>query len=212
MIHDEVAVPITIMVVDDHPLLRKGIVELIATQDDMRVVAEAGGGREAVEQYAGHHPDVVLMDIVMPDMDGVDAIVKLRALYPAAKIIVFTTYSGDCRVMAAMHAGAAGFMLKNAICDELLQSIRNVHGGAREIQKGIAIEMALHLGSGKLTPREIQLLRQVADGLSNKRIARNLGIAEDTVNQHMKNILSKLNANDRTHAVTIALKRGVFFL
>jgi DNA-binding NarL/FixJ family response regulator len=201
--------PIRILTVDDHPLLREGIAAVISGETDMVLVAEASNGREAVEQFRAHRPDVTLMDIQMPQMNGIDGILAIRKEFPEAHIIVLTTYSGDAQAVRAFHAGASGYLLKGMLRKELVETIRTVHAGKKRIPPEIAMEIAEHHADDALTEREIEVLRQVAEGNGNKMIAAHLSISEDTVKAHMKSILSKLGANDRTHAVTIGLKRGI---
>ncbi|HKR85588.1 MAG TPA: response regulator transcription factor [Terriglobales bacterium] len=201
--------PIRILTVDDHPLLREGIAAVLSGETDMTLVAEASNGREAVEQFRAHRPDVTLMDIQMPLMNGIEGILAIRKEFPDAHIIVLTTYSGDAQAVRAFHAGAAGYLLKGMLRKELVETIRSVHAGKKRIPPEIAMEIAEHHADDALTEREIEVLRQVAEGNGNKMIAAHLSISEDTVKAHMKNILSKLGANDRTHAVTIGLKRGI---
>ena len=200
---------IGIMVVDDHPLLREGIAAVIGGQPDMRLLAEATNGVEAVEQFATHRPDITLMDLQMPEMSGIDAIAAIRARAPDARIVVLTTYHGDVQALRAFKAGASGYLLKSMLRKELIDTIRVVHGGGKRIPPEIASEIAEHATSEALSVREIEVLVQVAGGNANKRVAALRGISEETVKAHMKSILSKLSANDRTHAVTIALKRGI---
>lgn len=201
--------PITVLLADDHPLMRAGLADAIASQPDMRVVAEAGNGREAVAQFHAVRPDVTVMDIMMPEMCGVLALQEIRRDFPQARVLMLTTFKGDVQILRAVQGGAAGFLLKSTLRTELLETIRAVHAGQRRIPPDIAMELAQHLGQGTLSPRETEVLNCAAGGQSNKRIALQLAISEETVKAHMKNVLSKLGARDRTHAVTIALKRGI---
>jgi len=200
---------IRILTVDDHPLLREGVASMINAEPDMQLVAEADSGEEAIKQFRSHRPDVTLMDLQMPGMNGVDAISAIREEFADARIIVLTTYTGDVQVLHALKAGAAGYLLKSALRTELLNAIRTVHTGHRHVTASIATEIAQHVGEIALSERELEVLRKVAAGNSNKQVAAQLGISEDTAKAHMKNILAKLNANDRTHAVTIAVRRGI---
>ena len=200
---------IRILTVDDHPILREGIAAILAAEPDFELVGEANNGREAVDQFRTHRPDVTLMDLQMPHMNGIEAIRAIRKEFPDARIIVLTTYSGDAQAVRAFAAGAFGYLLKSMLRKELIETIRSVHGGKKRIPPEIAVEMAEHHTDDALTEREIEVLLHVAGGRANKMIAVDLKISEETVKAHMKNILSKLGANDRTHAVTIALKRGI---
>jgi len=201
--------PIRVLVVDDHPLLRTGLGEAIASQPDMALAGEAADGREAVERFHALRPDVTVMDIAMPEMGGVEAMAAIRQDFPNARIVMLTTFKGDAQILRAVQGGAAGFLLKSTLRKDLLDTIRAVHQGQRRIPPEIAMELAQHMGQGPLSAREIEVLQSAACGHSNKQIAALLKISEETVKAHMKNVLCKLNANDRTHAVTIALKRGI---
>jgi DNA-binding NarL/FixJ family response regulator len=203
---------IRILTVDDHQLLREGIAAVLARQDDMTLVGEAGNGREAIEAFRRLKPDVTLMDLRMPEINGIEAITAIRAEFPAARIIVLTTYKGDAQAAAALKAGAAGYLLKSLVRKELIETIRLVHSGKRRVPPEIATEIAEHVADDALTEREVEVLRRVAGGMSNKLIAAELDISEETVKTHMKSILPKLDASDRTHAVMIALKRGILDL
>jgi len=200
--------PIRVLTVDDHPLLRGGISGAIMAQPDMTVVAEATDGDEAIALFRVHRPDITLMDLRMPKANGIDAITAIRKEWPTARIIVLTTYGGDVQALRAFKAGASGYLLKSMLRTELIDTIRLVHAGHRRIPQEIAVEMAEHVADDALTSRELETLRGVASGSSNKLIAEQLGISEHTVKGHLKSILSKLGATDRTHAVMIALKRG----
>lgn len=200
---------IRILTVDDHPLIREGIAAVLESEPDMVVVAEANNGRDAIEQFRTHHPDVTLMDLQMPEMNGIEAIAAIRENFANARIIVLTTYSGDAQALRAFKAGASGYILKNMLRKELLETIRSVHAGRKRIPPEIAVEIAEHHSDDLLTEREVEVLREVASGNANKVVADRLNISEETVKAHMKSILSKLGANDRTHAVTIAVKRGI---
>lgn len=203
---------IRVLAVDDHPILREGIAKMLQGQDDMVLVGQASNGREAIESFRLLRPDVTLMDLRMPDMNGIDAIAAIRAEAPNARIVVLTTYAGDVQAAAALKAGAAGYLLKNLLRKELLDTIRVVHSGKRRVPPEVAAEIAEHVADDALTEREIEVLRRVAAGKSNKVIAAELDISEGTVKTHLRSILPKLDANDRTHAVTIALKRGILDL
>ena len=196
------------MVVDDHPLMREGIVAVIQGAADITVVGEAGNGQQAIEMFRAHRPDVTLMDLQMPIMNGIDAIKTIRLEYPTSHFIVLTTYQGDVQALRALKAGATGYLLKNMIWKDLPESIRAVHSGRRRIPPEIAEALVEHVADDALTEREVEVLRRVATGTANKVIAFELSVSEATVKAHMKNILAKLGANDRTHAVTIAVKRG----
>jgi DNA-binding NarL/FixJ family response regulator len=198
--------------VDDHPLLREGVAALVTSQPDMALVSEASNGREAIEQFRIHRPDVTLMDLQMPDMNGVDAMIAICGEFPGARIIVLTTYAGDVQAIRALKAGARAYLLKSLLRKELLETIRLVHAGQRRVLPAIAADLAEHAGDELLSAREIEVLRLVAGGNANKEIAALLSITEETVKGHVKNILAKLGANDRTHAVTIGLKRGIIDL
>jgi DNA-binding NarL/FixJ family response regulator len=203
---------IRILTVDDHPLLRDGIAAVLESQPDMTLVGQACNGREAIECFRRLRPDVTLMDLRMPDISGIEAITAIRAEFPEARIIVLTTYAGDAQAAAALKAGAAGYLLKNQVRKELLETIRVVHAGKRRILPEIASEIAEHFADDVLTQREVEVLKRVAAGKPNKLIAAELDISEGTVKTHMKSILPKLDASDRTHAVMIALKRGILDL
>lgn len=199
---------IRVLAVDDHPLLREGVAAVIEGQPDMELVAEATSGLEAIEKYREHRPDVVLMDVRMPDMDGIAALGAIRAEFPQARVIVLTTYPGDVQAQRAIKAGAKGYLLKGMLRLELVQAIREVAAGGRRIPSEVASALAEHFNGETLTPREVEVLRLVATGSSNKRVSAQLELSEETVKAHMRSILAKLSANDRTHAVTIAIKRG----
>ena len=200
---------IRILCVDDHPLLREGIATLVATQPDMALVAEASSGREAIEQFRLHQPDVTLMDVQMDGMNGIEAIIAIRAEWRTAKIIVLTTYAGDVLAQRALKAGAHAYVLKGSIRREILDTIRDVSRGLKRIEPDVAADLAIHQSDASLTPREIEVLSLVAAGNSNKLIAAQLKINEETAKTHIKSILAKLDANDRTHAVMLGLQRGV---
>jgi len=206
------ATPIRLLAVDDHALLREGIAALVQQQDDMVLAGEAADGVDALVQFRRLKPDVTLLDLQMPKMDGIDTLIAIRQEFPDARIIVLTTYRGDAQATRALKAGAMGYLLKSGLRRELLDTVRAVHAGQRRVPPEIASGIAEHIGDEALSPREIDVLRRVAAGASNKIIARELGITEETVKAHMKNILGKLSAQDRTHAVTIALRRGIIEL
>lgn len=199
---------IRILTVDDHPLLREGIAAVLQDEPDMMLVAEASNGREAVALYREHRPDITLMDLQMPEMNGIDAISAIRGEFPNARFVVLTTYAGDVQAVRAIKAGAFGYLLKGMIRAELLNTIRAVHAGQRCIPREIASQIANYLADDALTDREVDVLQRVAAGHANKEIAAQLRLSEETVKAHVKSILSKLRANSRTHAVTIGLKRG----
>ncbi len=204
--------PIRILAVDDHPLVRQGIAGLVGVQPDMTLVAEASTGREAIQQFRTHHPDITLMDLQMPEMSGLDALIAIRNEFPEAKVIVLTTYVGDVQIRRALKAGAQAYLLKNTLHKELLETIRAVHAGKKALSPEASYEVAEHATDDALTPAEIAVLRLIAAGNANKRIADQLSITEETVKSRVKNILSKLGANDRAHAAMIGLKRGIIEL
>ncbi len=203
---------IRIMTVDDHPVLRQGIAALIADQPDLTLVAEATNGREAIQQFRAHRPDVTLMDLQMPEMNGLDAMIAIRGEFADAKIIVLTTYAGDVQARRALQAGARGYLLKNSLHKELLDTIRAVHGGRKNLSPEVSFDLAEHAAEEALSPLEVRVLRLIAEGNSNKEIAARLSVTEDSVKGHVRNILSKLGANDRTHAAMIGIKRGIIEL
>jgi DNA-binding NarL/FixJ family response regulator len=200
---------IRVLAVDDHALLRDGIAGLIADESDMTLVAEAANGREAIEQFRKHRPDVTLMDLMMPEMNGVEAMTAIRTEFPDARIIVLTTYTGDVQVARALNAGASGYLLKTTLRTELVATIRAVHAGRKALSPDITIHLTKHAAEEALSPSEIRVLRLIAGGLSNKEIAAKLAITEEAVKGQVKNILSKLGANDRTHAAVIGLRNGI---
>jgi len=199
---------IRILTVDDHPLLRKGIAALVNTEPDMKLIAEASNGQEAIEKFRSHRPDVTLMDLQMPGLNGIEAIDRILSEFPDARIIVLTTYSGDAQVLRALKAGARAYILKRQAHRELLDTIRAVHGGQKRIPADLAAELLVR-AKDDLTPREIDVLQLIADGKTNKEIGDHLSIGEASVKSHVANILSKLDARDRAHAVAIGLKRGI---
>ena len=203
---------IRILTIEDHQLLREGIAAVLEAPEDMTLVAQASNGLEGIEIFRRLQPDITLMDLRMPDMSGIETIAAIRAEFPKARIIVLSTYAGDAQAAAALKAGASGYLLKNLIRKELIETIRAVYSGKRRIPPEIAMEIAEHVADDALSEREIEVLRRVAAGKANKVIAAELGIAEATVKTHMKSILPKLDASDRTHAVMIALRRGILDL
>jgi DNA-binding NarL/FixJ family response regulator len=200
---------IRILCVDDHPVVRQGIAGLISVQADMVLLAEAGDGREAIQQFRAQRPDVTLMDLQMPEMHGLDAIIAIRGEFPDARIIVLTTYAGDVQALRALKAGACAYLLKNALHKELLGAIRAVHAGRKMLSPEVSIEIAEHATDDALTGAEIRVLRLIAHGNANKEIARELSLSEETVKGQVRNILSKLGAKDRTHAAMIGFRRGI---
>ena len=203
---------IRILAVDDHPMFRQGIAGLVAAQPDMCLVAEAANGREAIQQFRAHHPDVTLMDLQMPEINGLDAMIAIRGEFPDARIIVLTTYMGDVQVLRALKAGARGYLLKQSLNKELTDTIRAVHAGRKVLSNEVSLQLAEHAGEDLLTPAEIRVLRLIAEGYANKEIGAQLAISEETIKSQVRSILSKLNANDRTHAAMIGLKRGIIEL
>jgi DNA-binding NarL/FixJ family response regulator len=203
---------IKVLAVDDHPLVRKGIASILANEGDMQLVGEAGNGREAVDLFRQHHPDVVLMDLRMPDMDGVQATQAIRKDFPDARIIALTSYDGDQDIYRALEAGVRGYMLKEMVHTDVLRAIRTVHSGKRLMPQEVAERLSEYFPQVALTPREVEVLGHVARGLANKEIADLLGTASGTIKMHIQNILEKLGASDRTHAVTIAIQRGILHL
>ncbi len=201
--------PIRIMAVDDHPLIRQGIALLVSAQPDLTLVAEATNGREAVQQFRAHRPDVTLMDLQMPEMSGLDAISTIRGEFPEARIIVLTTYAGDVQAHRAVKAGSRAYLLKDTLHRELVETIRAVHTGKKYLSPEITFQLAEHVADDSLTSAEIQVLRLIAEGSANKEIAAQLALSEETVKGQVRNILSKLGAKDRTHAAMIGLKRGI---
>jgi DNA-binding NarL/FixJ family response regulator len=201
--------PIRILAVDDHPLVRDGIAGLVGIQTDMTLVAQAANGRDAIQQFRTHRPDITLMDLQMPEMNGLDALIAIRTEFPEARVIMLTTYEGDVHILRALRAGAQGYLLKNTLHSDLLGTIRAVHAGKRSLSPEVSFQVAEHMSDDALTPAEIAVLRLIAVGNANKEIADQLGVTEDTVKGRVKSILSKLDANDRTHAAIIGVKRGI---
>ena len=204
--------PIRVLVVDDHPLLRRGIAALIAAESDVTLVGACSSGREAIQQFPKLLPDVTLMDLQMPEMSGLDAMIAIRREFPEARFVILTTHTGDAQIVRAMKAGAAAYLAKEAVPEDLIGTIRSVRAGRKTVSPQVAVALAAHAMDDPLTPAEVDVLRLIAAGNTNKLIGDHLRIAEDTVKARVKNILSKLDANDRTHAVTIALKRGIIEL
>ena len=204
--------PIRIMAVDDHPLYRHGIAAVVSVQADLKLVAEAANGREAIQQFRTHRPDVTLMDLQMPEMSGLDAIRAILGEFPDARIIVLTTYAGDVQVLRALKAGACGYLLKEALHKEVLETIRAVHAGKKALSPEISFDLAEHVSDDQLTPGEVRVLRLIADGKANKEIAARLSLSEETVKWQVRNILSKLGVTDRTQAAMVGLKRGIIEL
>ena len=200
---------IRVLCVDDHPLVRKGIAAILANEADVKMVAEAGNGHEAVEAFKTHHPDVTLMDLRMPNMDGIEAVKQIRKLDPEAKIIALTSYDGDQEIYRALEAGVRGYILKETVHTEIVRAIRVVQAGKRLMPPEVAERLGEHFPQAALTPREVEVLQYVAQGYGNKEIGERLGTAAGTVKMHLQNILSKLGASDRTHAVTLAIRRGI---
>jgi DNA-binding NarL/FixJ family response regulator len=203
---------IRILVADDHPLFREGVATLVAGQQDMQIAAEAGSGDEAVEQFKKHSPDITLMDLQMPGISGIDALIAILEYAPAARVIVLTTYSGDVQALRALKAGARAYLLKGLLHKELLSTIRSVHSGTKTVSPLVATEIATYSKDDALTEREIEVLKLIAGGNANKEIAAQLEISEETVKGRVKQILAKLRANDRTHAAMIGLRRGIIDL
>lgn len=212
MMVDDPVTMIRVLCVDDHPLVRKGLVAILANERDITLVAEAGNGREAVELFRKHQPDITLMDLRMPDLDGIGAIKQIRQEFPEARIIALTSFDGDQDIYRALEAGVSGYLLKETVHTEILNAIRRVHAGKQLLSPEITERLADYFPTVALTPREIEVLTLVANGLANKEIAQKIGTASGTVKIHVQNILAKLRATDRTHAVTIALQRGIIHL
>jgi DNA-binding NarL/FixJ family response regulator len=204
--------PIRILTVDDHPLMRGGIAAMIQTQDDMLLVAEAASGGDGIAQFREQRPDITLMDLLLPDMSGIDALIAIRSEYPDARVIMLTTFEGDVEIQRALAAGARGYLLKSMPPAELIKGIREVHAGRKRIPVEIAAQIAEHISDEPLTPREIEVLQEVAAGKRNRDIADRLFISEETVKVHVKHIMEKLGARDRTVAVAIAARRGILHL
>src|SRR5262245_49679467 len=200
---------IRILVVDDHPLLREGIAALLSTEPDMHLVAEGSNGYEAIQQFRAHRPDVTILDLQMPKMNGLDAMIAIRSEFPDARIIILSACSGDAEVLRALHAGAHAYLSKTLVDNELFTAIRAVHRGTKVLSSEVSYQLAEHATDDALTPAEVEILRLIAGGNANKQIATQLSLTEDTIKGHVKNILSKLGANDRTHAAVIGVRRGI---
>ena len=208
----ELSRPIRVLVVDDHPLLRQGIAALISAESDVVLAGACSSGLEALQHFPGLRPDVTLMDLQMPGMSGLDAMIAIRREFPDARVVILTTYTGDAQIVRALKAGAAGYLAKDAVPEELIDTIRTVHAGRKTVSPQVAVKLAAHATDDPLTPAEIDVLHLIAAGNTNKLAGDRLHITEDTVKARVKNIMSKLDAHDRTHAVTIALKRGIIEL
>jgi DNA-binding NarL/FixJ family response regulator len=204
--------PIRILVVDDHAAFREGVASMVATEHDMTMVGEAANGAEAIEAFRTLRPDVTLLDLQMPVMNGLEALVRIREAFPAGRIVVLTTYEGDAQAVRALKAGASGYLLKSSLRKELIDAIRVVHSGRRYVFAEVAQEIAIHAAEDPLSDREVEVLRLVAEGSANKAIAHTLSLSEDTIKAHLRSIFSKLDVNDRTQAVTTALRRGIITL
>jgi DNA-binding NarL/FixJ family response regulator len=204
--------PIRILAIDDHPLVRRGIASLLAGESDLTLIAEGANGREAIQQFRAQRPDVTLMDLEMPEISGLDAIIAIRGEFPEARIIVLTTYDGDVQVLRALKAGARAYLLKNTLHKDLLDTIRAVHAGKKSLSPAVSLQLAEHATDDALTPGEVRVLKLVAEGNANKEVAALLSLSEETVKGHVRNILSKLGAKDRTHAAMIGLERGIIEL
>jgi DNA-binding NarL/FixJ family response regulator len=204
--------PIRILAIDDHPLVRRGIASLLAGESDLTLIAEGANGREAIQQFRAQRPDVTLMDLEMPEISGLDAIIAIRGEFPEARIIVLTTYDGDVQALRALKAGARAYLLKNTLHKDLLDTIRAVHAGKKSLSPAVSLQLAEHATDDALTPGEVRVLKLVAEGNANKEVAALLSLSEETVKGHVRNILSKLGAKDRTHAAMIGLERGIIEL